>query len=788
MAKLTAILGPTNTGKTHLAIETLVEHRSGVIGLPLRLLAREVYERLVLRLGRERCALVTGEEKIVPSSATHFACTVEAMPEGLDGHGGGRAFDVVAIDEIQLCGDRERGHIFTDRLLRRRGTHETLVMGSDTMAGPLRRLFGSELVVERRPRLSQLSHSGSKKLSRLPKRSAVVAFSIADVYAIAEELRHHHGGCAVVTGALSPATRNAQVAMFQAGEVDVLVATDAIGMGLNLDIEHVAFAANRKFDGDTVRALTEQEIAQIAGRAGRHLKDGSFGVTRGLAAFDDDVVDRVCRHNFPPQETLCLRQSDLDMRSVDALLSSLRAPPRAEDFGFLVSGRPASDVLALERLRHHPLIIDSVRSAHDVEAFFAVCQIPDFVRIAPDDHAALIATVWSMVHQGGVSDDWLAERSAALDRSEGDVDTLVARLDRVRTLSYICHKPAWVKNHVEWQAQTRALEDRLSDALHHRLTQRFVDKLRTVVKGGRVAASVTDDGGVSVAGEKIGTLQGLRFIADATAVGDAGGDSDVARRRLQVAAAAKGLSSWVEAKLQELVAAADDAVVVDTRDLVVRFHSEPVGRLVKGRSRLWPKALPLTDGVVVDDGAWRQRLEDKLTAVTRRFVERSLPALCAIDVDALPQQARAMGHALQQGLGICDRRAVEADAGVIDDVAAKKALRRARVRLGFVDAFTDDAFKDRAIAARAALVSVWRGLNEAPPLPPSGASSFDIGERPRGFVEACGFVVVDVAVDDRADRAVARAFRRDLVDDVLVLMKAVPLPGPVPASAMERLG
>ena len=444
-------------------------------------------------------------------------------------------------------------------------------------------------------------------------------------------------------------------------------------------------------------------------------------------------------------------------------------------------------MLALERLRHHPDVIDSVRAPADVEAFFACCQIPDFVRIAPDDHAALIATVWGMVHRGGVTDDWLQERSAALDRVDGDVDTLVARLDRVRTLTYICHKPAWVKNHREWQAKTRALEDRLSDALHHRLTQRFVDKLRTiVVGGGRVDADVRDDGGVSVAGEKIGTLSGLRFIAD-----DEGGDGDVRRRRLQVAAAAKGLSSWVEAKLQELIVADDAAFSVDPRALVVRFQEEPVGRLVKGRVKLWPKAVPLTDGVVVDDGAWRQRLEDKLTAVTRRYVERSLPALCAIDVDAMPQQARALAHALQQGLGLCERRAVEADAGAIDDGAARHALRRARVRLGFVHAFTDDSFKDRAIAARAALVSVWRGLAEAPPLPPPGASSFDIGDRPRGFVEACGFVTVvvpgDVDIDVDVD-AVTRAFRIDLVDDVLALMARVPLPGPIPASAMERLG
>lgn len=780
-ASLLALLGPTNTGKTWLAIETMCEHDDGVIGLPLRLLAREVYDRLCLRLGAKRCALVTGEEKIVPEGARYFACTVEAMPKVLTIKEGGRVverpFSFVAVDEIQLCGDRERGHTFTDRLLHRRGTKTTMVMGSDTMTLPLRRLFGSAstttLVVERRPRLSQLTHLGGKKLSRLPKRSAVVAFSIADVYAIAEEVRHHHGGCAVVTGALSPSTRNAQVAMFQAGEVDVLVATDAIGMGLNLDIDHVAFAERQKFDGDSVRDLSEQELAQIAGRAGRHVKNGTFGTTRGLPALSPDVVDRIERHAFPTQETLCWRQSDLDSTSLPALLSSLRAPPPPEHFGFLVSGRAASDIVALEHLLHHPLVRATVRTDDDVLAFFEHCQIPDFEKIAPDEHAALVLDVWSMTSRGGVAEEWLAQKVKHLDKREGDVDTLVARLARVRTLTYITHKVGWVADAAHWQGVTRAVEDRLSDALHERLTLRFVDRLRTVVMGGRVDAAVGDGGMVTVAGEEIGVLAGLRFVPKAT-------DHDAARARLRTVAAARGLAGQARARADAILAADDGAFEVDVTALTVRFDGHDVGRLQRGRSRLWPVCVPLTDGVILDDGAWRAKLQERLTKVVRGFVERSLPLVCALDPDALPTSARSLGRALQEGLGVCDRGAVRDSAGDIDD-DGRRALRRARVRLGFKDAFVEDAFKERSVRARAALVAVWRGEASAPPLPPAGASSFLLGERPAGFVRALGFFVGD-------GPAGPRAFRADLVDDVFALLKRVPLPGPIPSSALEKLG
>ncbi|HEY1097743.1 MAG TPA: helicase-related protein [Myxococcota bacterium] len=773
LTPLLALLGPTNTGKTFLAIETMGEHDDGVIGLPLRLLAREVYETLCLRHGRDHCALVTGEEKIVPDNARYFACTVEAMPSVYTRHGVERPFSFVAVDEIQLCADRERGHTFTDRLLHRRGTKTTMVLGADTIAPLLRKLF-PDVVIERRPRLSRLSWAGEKKLARLPPRSVVVAFSIADVYAIAERVRAHHGGAAVVTGALSPSTRNAQVAMFQRGEVDVLVATDAIGMGLNLDVAHVAFAAVRKFDGDDVRELTEPELAQIAGRAGRHTKDGTFGVTDGLAPFPRDVIARLEHHEFAPLKKLCWRNSDLDTSSLSALHTSLRAPPVPALIGLVAHGRPASDLLALERLMHHDLVVATVRTPADVLSFFEHCQIPDFARLAPDDHASVILQVWSMTKgQGAVTEQWLQARHDELDDVDGDVETLVARLARVRILAYVVNKPTWVTDTARWQKRARDLEDRLSDALHERLQHRFVDQLHRSVVENRVQADVDEAGVVVVAGESIGRLQGLRFVADKAEGTDT-------RQALRNTAAARGLRAHVEARVQAMLSAAPGDFTIDVEHRHVLFNGEAVGRIVKGRSRLWPRAVPLSDGNIVDDGQFRAKLEEQLTTAVRAFVEKSLPLVVAIDPDAMPGGARAFAWAVKDGLGVAERAAVEAVAGVAD-VEAKKALFKKKVRLGFLDVFVDDAFKDKAIRARALLIGVWRDVEVMPVVPPPGASSFLIGERPVGFVTSLGFRVGEGPNG-------LRAFRADLVDDVGVLLKTMAPPCAIPSSSVEKLG
>ena len=459
--RVVAVLGPTNTGKTHFAIERMLAHRSGMIGLPLRLLAREVYDRVVALKGARAAALVTGEEKIVPADARYFVCTAEAMPLDLR-----PAF--LAIDEIQLCADRERGHIFTDRLLHARGEDETLLLGAETMRGMVRR-FIPEAEFLTRQRFSDLTYAGSKKLTRLPRRTAIVAFSAEDVYGIAELVRRQRGGAAVVLGALSPRTRNAQVALYQSGDVDFLVATDAIGMGLNMDVDHVAFAALEKFDGTGLRSLRADEAGQIAGRAGRHMNDGTFGVTGDCEPLDEELVARVEGHRYEAVKLLQYRNSQLDFHSLDGLLESL---DRAAPAPGLIKARPATDVISLRVLAGQAEIRERVRAPAALRQLWEVCQIPDFRKLSLDDHLRLVGRIYAHLSgpEGRLPEDWLARQIARLDVVEGDVATLSGRLAQIRTWTYVVHRPDWVADPAHWQGKTRTIEDRLSDSLHERLT------------------------------------------------------------------------------------------------------------------------------------------------------------------------------------------------------------------------------------------------------------------------------------------------------------------------------
>ncbi|MBN9270570.1 MAG: helicase, partial [Mesorhizobium sp.] len=453
---VTAVLGPTNTGKTHLAIERMVAHESGVIGLPLRLLAREVYARLCEKVGANKVSLVTGEEKIQPAGAKYSVCTVEAMPRETDA-----AF--VAIDEVQLAGDLERGHIFTDRILHLRGRQETLLLGAATMHGILQKLLKGVSVVTR-PRLSHLAYAGSKKLTRLPRRTAIVAFSADEVYAIAELIRRQQGGAAVVLGALSPRTRNAQVALYQSGDVDYLVATDAIGMGLNLDVDHVAFAQNRKFDGYQYRQLTAGELGQIAGRAGRHMRDGTFGVTGRVDPFDEDLVQKLEAHDFEPVKVLQWRTARFDFSSLAALQRSIETNAPVEG---LARALPAVDAQALDFLSKDGEIRALATNPKRVELLWEACALPDYRRIAPAQHADLIASIYmDLARYGHVDENYMAEQVRRADTTEGDIDTLSHRIAQIRTWTFVSNRPGWLADPAHWQEKTREIEDRLSDALH----------------------------------------------------------------------------------------------------------------------------------------------------------------------------------------------------------------------------------------------------------------------------------------------------------------------------------
>src|SRR5690348_6280110 len=480
--RVKAVLGPTNTGKTHLAIERMLGHASGIIGFPLRLLARENYDRMVAAKGERAVALITGEEKIVPPDARWFSCTVEAMP--LD-----RDAEFLAVDEIQLCADPDRGHVFTDRLLHARGMVETMFLGAETIRPLLQRLV-PQAHVETRPRMSQLIYAGPAKLTKLPPRTAVVAFSAAEVYAIAELIRRRRGGCAVVMGRLSPRTRNAQVALYQDKEVDFLVATDAIGMGLNMDVDHVAFAGLMKHDGHRVRPLAAAEVAQIAGRAGRGMRDGTFGTTARCPPLGDDVAAAVEAHSFEPLEQICWRNSDLDLSHVDALLATLMATPPGPG---LVKGNDAADLETLAALAHDPDIRRLARGRRQVRRLWEACQIPDFRKLTDDTHTKLCARVFGHIaREQCLPADWLAGQNGALSRPDGDIDTLMQRLAGIRVWSFIAARADWVQDSTHWQGRAREVEDLLSDALHERLISRFVDR-RAAHLMRRLESSDTED-------------------------------------------------------------------------------------------------------------------------------------------------------------------------------------------------------------------------------------------------------------------------------------------------------
>lgn len=663
---VTAVLGPTNTGKTHYAIERMASYSSGVIGLPLRLLAREVYGRMVDKVGAQHVSLVTGEEKITPPGARYSVCTVEAMPQETNA-----AF--VAIDEVQIAGDLERGHVFTDRILSLRGREETLLLGSATVRGILEQLLPGIMIVER-PRLSELHYAGSKKITRLARRSAIVAFSADEVYAIAELVRRQRGGAAVVLGALSPRTRNAQVELYQNGDVDYLVATDAIGMGLNLDVDHVAFAQERKFDGHTYRQLTASEFGQIAGRAGRHLRDGTFGVTGQVAPLPDELVERLESHVFEPVRILQWRSKQLDFSSLKTLQESLEQVPSIRG---LTRALPAVDQRALEHLVNDFEVRDLASTRDNVATLWDVCALPDYRRIAPAQHADLIATIYGdLIRHGAVNEDFLAEQVRRTDSTEGEIDTLSARISQIRTWTYVSNRPQWLADPTHWQEKTREIEDRLSDALHERLTKRFVDRrtsvlMRRLRENAMLEAEISVNGDVFVEGHHVGQLAGFRFVADASAEGpDA---------KAVIAAAQKALALEFEARAARLHASGNSDFAIGA-DGTVRWLGDPVAKLATGDHVLKPRTILLADEQL-SGGA-----RDLVAARIDRFVNHHIATVLkplddltrAEDLDGL---ARGLAFRLAESLGILFRRDV---AEMIKDLdqPARAGLRRYGIRFG----------------------------------------------------------------------------------------------------------
>src|SRR5229473_3336231 len=710
---VTAVLGPTNTGKTHLAIERMLGHSSGIIGLPLRLLAREVYNKVVDRVGADAVALVTGEEKIKPQNPRYWVATVEAMPRDLDA-----AF--VAIDEIQLGADLERGHVFTDRMLNRRGREETLVLGPQTVRPMVERLLPGAHVLTR-PRLSQLSSAGGKKLTRLPRRPAVVAFSVEEVYSIAELIRRQRGGAAVVLGALSPRTRNAQVELYQSGDVEYLVATDAIGMGLNLDVDHVAFASDRKFDGYQFRKLNPAELAQIAGRAGRATRDGTFGTTGRCPPFETELAQALESHTFEPIKVLQWRNTVLDFSSIGALQATLAMAPTE---AALARAPTAEDILVLDHASRDDEIRALAKTRQAVERLWDVCQVPDYRKISPATHAELATTLYGfLMREGAIPIDWFAHQVEQADHTDGDIDTLSNRIAHIRTWTFAANRPDWLADPEHWQGVTRAIEDKLSDALHERLTERFVDRrtsvlMRRLRENTVLETDIGKGGEVVVEGHAIGRLDGFMFTPDASSAGS--------EAKALAGAAQKALAGEINARATKLAHAADGQFVL-AADGIIRWLGQPVARLVAGEEALKPRLRIIADERLT--GAPRDAVQARLDLWLKSHIERLLEPLfrlaAAEDITGI---ARGVAFQLTEALGVLDRAKVAEEVKGLEQ-PARATLRKHGVRFGAYHIYVPALLKP---APRVLATQLWalkhggaetKGLEAIEQLAASGRTS-----------------------------------------------------------------
>jgi ATP-dependent RNA helicase SUPV3L1/SUV3 len=758
---VTAVLGPTNTGKTHLAVERLCGHSSGIMGFPLRLLAREVYDRVVAIKGANRVALVTGEEKIVPSDARWFLCTAESMPT--NGPGSDVAF--VGLDEAQLGADPERGHVFTDRLLRARGREETMILGSEALRPMVEALVPDAEIIAR-PRFSTLTYAGAKKISRLPKRSAIVAFSAEEVYAVAEMLRRLRGGAAVVMGALSPRTRNAQVAMFQAGEVDYLVATDAIGMGLNMDVAHVAFASLSKFDGRRSRRLTVAEMAQIAGRAGRHQRDGTFGalVEEGPGAFTPEEVLAIEGHRFPRLEHLFWRDGEPDLGSVDALIASLERRPRSD---VLRAAPQATDLAVLKRLAEEGWVRERARGPI-VRRLWAACGLPDFRKLGIDPHARLVERLFRYLSEGTghVPHQWFADEIARLDTVAGDVEVLAGRIAAIRTYAYIAHRADWLADPTHWAERTREIEERLSDALHSSLTQRFVDKRTTAlirqigVDASALPVTIGEGGEVMVEEHQLGRLDGFRFHVAS--------EARAADKRLLLAAAEKRLAGERRRRGEALVAADDAALTLDDAG-VIGWQGHAVAELVPGAGFGRPR-VRLDRALDCLDGGLRAKVEARIAGWVATRIARLLPLLPALadlarDPAATPS-LRVVAAELEAAGGLSPRRPLGTALDALKP-EERRRLRKAGATIGTLDVYDPRLLKPEAARWRRVLMAVRGSIV---PVAPTGATVLARGAD--GATLAAGFrplgaQAVRVDLVERIARAAhdARAGRKPFAPD-----------------------
>ncbi|MET4802123.1 helicase-related protein [Bradyrhizobium sp. LB11.1] len=769
-AGVTAVLGPTNTGKTHLAIERMLAHSSGMIGLPLRLLAREVYNKIAARVGSDAVALVTGEEKIKPKSPRYWVSTVEAMPRDLD-------VSFLAVDEIQIASDLERGHVFTDRILNRRGRDETLLLGAATMRPIIERLLPGVSMITR-PRLSQLEFAGDRKITRQPRRTAIVAFSADEVYAIAELIKRQHGGAAVVLGSLSPRTRNAQVEMFQNGEVDYLVATDAVGMGLNLDVDHVAFASDRKFDGYQFRRLTPAEFAQVAGRAGRATRNGTFGTTGRCGPFEPELVNALQNHIFDPVKMLQWRNSKLDFSSLGALQVSLNLAPGHEA---LTRAPIAEDMRVLDHAARDVEVRDIAHGKAAVERLWEACQVPDYRKLSPAAHAELVTTLYGFLMQKGcIPDSWFAAQIDQADRVDGDIDTLSARIAQIRTWTFVANRPDWLKDPERWQGIAREVENKLSDALHERLTERFVDRrtsvlMRRLRENTSLNTEIGKTGEVIVEGHVIGRLDGFTFAPDAA---EAGSDA----KALQAAAQAV-LAGEINARAEKLGNAPDDQFVL-TSDGTIRWTGDAVARLTAAEEALHPRIRIISDERLT--GAPREKVQARLDLWLKTHIEKLLGPMFELSkAEDVTGIARGIAYQLVEALGVLERPKIANELKDLDQ-PSRAVLRKYGVRFGAYHIYFPGILKP---AARALAALLWAlkqdnvdlsALSGAQHLASSGRTSFPVDKQlPRDAYRVLGY-----------KQAGERAVRVDILERLADLIRPALAwrensPGEKPAGAFD---
>ena len=726
--KITAVLGPTNTGKTFLAIETMLSFDSGMIGFPLRLLAREVYDKIIQKVDASKVALITGEEKIIPLNAKYFLCTVESMPVD-------KVLDFVGIDEIQMCSDHERGHIFTDRLLNLRGEKLTMLMGSNTIKSIIQKLE-DDIEFINKQRLSKLSFGGHKKISRIERKSAVIAFSTEEVYAIAELLRRQKGGAAIVMGSLSPKTRNAQVSLYQSGDVDYLVATDAIGMGINMDLDHVYFSNIKKFDGKKIRRLKISEIGQISGRAGRYLNDGSFGITGECDEINPEEIEFLENHNFPEVQSIFWRNSNLRFNNKINLLKSLDEKPD-KDWLRRVGECEDEKVLKYFLKENNSQIEDN---SNVLKTLWECCQIPDFVKKNYGHHLEVVSKVFSFLisDERKIPNYYMKKQLSMLDKLDGNVDSISNRISNVRTWSYVANKSNWVENQDYWIERTKNLEDKLSDRLHDELTRTFIDKRASVLAKGlkqdiELKTEIVEEKKVLINGQYIGILKGLKLQLDLKV--DAL-DADIKSLKK---AARQNVGPEIIDRIKQIM---DTGLIELKDDFKIYWRNDPIAKLMPGSDYLNPKIDLIIDEMIENNE--RNNLNNYLNEWILKKIETELNSLIELkNIKEDNPELRALAYRLYENNGVIKRSNISGYLKKINQEDRKK-LRRLGVKFGRYHVFLFKLFKPSTVSLR---ILLWKSFNNKffDSSPPTFGLNFlsNVKSANKDFMLLCGFEKFD---------------------------------------------